>query len=109
MSGEFVEIFAFFGIELSINQEGCEILAVIILIGNVITYGMIAHFFKGFECLIRFAQSYLIGRDKPVILGKPVMMVKQIVAVNHKIQLIRNTEHFNFTLPRGRIVRKIIV
>ena len=81
----------------------------IILIGNVVTYGMIANFFKGFLCLIHFSLSYLIGRNQPIIHGESVMMVEQIIAIDHEVQLIRNTEHFDFAFPCRGIIGKIFV
>ncbi len=71
---EFMEIFVFLGIDLSINQEGCEMLAVIILIRYIVRYGMIAHFFKRFHSILGFAKRHLVSGDHPMIKGYPVMM-----------------------------------
>ena len=46
MLGEFIEILIFFGIDLSVNQEGREIPAVILPVRYIASHGMIAHFFK---------------------------------------------------------------
>ena len=84
-------------------------LAVIILIGSITCYRMFAHLLQRHQSILSFALCNLIGRNNPIVERDPIVMIQKIVAIDHEIQLVRNTEHLNFTIPCGRVVGKILV
>ena len=70
---------------------------------------MIAHFFKRCHSIFGFAKRHLVSGDHPMIKGYPVMMEHKIIAIDHKVQLVGNPKHFDFTFPCRGIIWKILV
>ena len=70
---------------------------------------VIAHFFKRCKCFVLFALRYLIRGNQPIIPREANMIKHQVIPVYHLIKTIGNRKHFNFSIPCGRIIGKIIL
>ena len=77
-----MEIFAYFGIELSINKQRCEMLTAVVFVGYIVRHGMVAHFSQRTQSFLSFAKCYLIGGNYPIIEGQLIMVVHEIVTVD---------------------------
>ena len=80
-----MEIFAFLGIDLSVNKERREVLTALLLIGYIASYSMIAHLFERIHSILGFAKRHLVGGNYPMIEGQLTMVVHEIVTVDQEI------------------------
>ena len=70
---------------------------------------MAAHLLERIESILRVAECDLVCRDQPMIKSQAAVVIHKIVAVDQGIEPVRYSKHFDFILPCGSVIRKILI